>query len=91
MSKRDFKRIASPLAKFGAKFKLNKNKNLPLIINGSENLKPIKYIEKRGSAQCKSSVILGGMRTNGTTIIKAKKSRNHTELLCKYLKPSNKN
>ena len=26
------------------------------------------------------------MRTNGTTIIKAKKSRNHTELLCKYLK-----
>ena len=26
------------------------------------------------------------MRTDGTTIIKAKKSRNHTELLCKYLK-----
>ena len=26
------------------------------------------------------------MRTHGTTIIKAKKSRNHTELLCKYLK-----
>ena len=25
------------------------------------------------------------MRTNGTTIIKAKKSRNHTELLCKHL------
>ena len=26
------------------------------------------------------------MRTDGTTFIKAKKSRNHTELLCKYLK-----
>ena len=26
------------------------------------------------------------MRTDGDTIIKAKKSRNHTELLCKYLK-----
>ena len=25
------------------------------------------------------------MRTAGTTIIRAKKSRNHTELLCKYL------
>ena len=25
------------------------------------------------------------MRTNGTTFIKAKKSRNHTELLCKHL------
>ena len=29
--------------------------------------------------------MFGGMRTNGKTIIKAKKSRNHTELLCKYL------
>ena len=38
-----------------------------------------------GSAQCKSAVIFAGMRTRGTTIIKAKKSRNHTELLCKYL------
>ncbi len=86
LSKRDFKRVADPLSKFGAKFKLNKNKNLPLIINGSKNLKPFKYNENKGSAQCKSSVILGGMRTKGTTIIKAKKSRNHTELLCKYLK-----
>ena len=40
---------------------------------------------KKGSAQCKSSVIFAGMRTEGKTIIKAKKSRNHTELLCKYL------
>ena len=46
----------------------------------------LNYNEVRGSAQCKSSVIFGGMRTNGTTIIKAKKSRNHTEILCKHLK-----
>ena len=85
LSKRDFKRIADPLSKFGAKFKLSKNKNLPLTILGSKNLKPIKYYENLGSAQCKSSVIFAGMRTNGTTVIKAKKSRNHTELLCKYL------
>ena len=86
LSKRDFKRISDPLSKFGVKFKLNNNKNLPLKVFGTENLKPIKYIENKGSAQCKSSVIFGGMRTNGTTFIKAKKSRNHTELLCKYLK-----
>ncbi len=85
LSKRDFLRISEPLSKFGAKFKLRKNKNLPLLISGSSNLKPFKYLENRGSAQCKSSVIFGGMRTNGTTIIKAKKSRNHTELLCKHL------
>ncbi len=86
LSKRDFSRISEPLSKFGAKFQLKNNKYLPLIIHGSEKLKPIKYLENKGSAQCKSSVIFAGMRTNGTTIIKAKKSRNHTELLCKHLK-----
>ena len=86
LSKRDFKRISDPLSKFGAKFKLKNNKNLPLVIIGNRSLKPINYHEKRGSAQCKSSVIFGGILTNGTTKIKAKKSRNHTELLCKYLK-----
>ena len=86
LSKRDFKRIADPLSKFGAKIKLKNKKNLPLTILGSQNLNPIKYVEKRGSAQCKSSVIMAAMRTPGTTIIKAKKSRNHTELLSKYLK-----
>lgn len=86
LSRRDFNRIAKPLIKFGASIKLNKNKGLPLTIQGSSKLKPIKYIEKKGSAQCKSSVIFAAFRTNGKTFIKAKKSRNHTELLCKYLK-----
>ncbi|MBD1173192.1 3-phosphoshikimate 1-carboxyvinyltransferase, partial [Pelagibacterales bacterium SAG-MED03] len=86
LSKRDFKRISEPLSKFGANFKLSNKKNLPLTIYGSQKLKPITYFEKKGSAQCKSAVIFGAMRTNGTTIIKAKKSRNHTELLCKYLR-----
>ena len=86
LSKRDFKRVADPLRKFGAKLKLTNNRNLPLNILGTKNLTPIKYYEKRGSAQCKSSIIFAGLRTEGTTIIKAKKSRNHTELLFKYLK-----
>ena len=85
LSKRDFKRISDPLSKFGAKFKLRKNKSLPLTIEGSSNLKSIFYEEKKGSAQCKSSVIFGAMRSAGTTRIKAKKSRNHTELFCKHL------
>jgi 3-phosphoshikimate 1-carboxyvinyltransferase len=86
LSKRDFNRVAFPLSKFGAKFKLNKNHGLPLKIFGTKQSNPIKYFEKKGSAQCKSSVIFAAMRTEGKTIIKAKKSRNHTELLCKYLK-----
>ena len=72
LSKRDFKRISDPLSKFGAKFKLTNNNHLPLKIYGSVNLKPIKYYENKGSAQCKSSIIFAAMRTNGTTIIKAK-------------------
>ena len=86
LSIRDFKRVTDPLSKFGASFITNKNNGLPLIVKGSKNLRPIKYIERKGSAQCKSSVILAGMRTNGKTLIKAKKSRTHTEILCKYLK-----
>ncbi len=91
LSKRDFKRVTDPLSKFGAKFKLKAGKNLPLTLFGSKNLNPINFIEKKGSAQCKSSIIFGGLRTKGTTIIKAKKSRNHTELLCKYLRLPLKN
>ena len=85
LSKRDFKRISDPLSKFGAILKLKNKKNLPLTIYGSKNLNPIKYLENKGSAQCKSAIIFAGLRTKGTTIIKAKKSRNHTELMCKYL------
>ena len=85
LSKRDFKRVADPLSGFGATFRLNKNYGLPLTIKGSNKLKPIKYYEKKGSAQCKSSIMFGGIKTNGKTIIKAKKSRNHTELLFKHL------
>jgi 3-phosphoshikimate 1-carboxyvinyltransferase len=86
LSKRDFKRVSDPLSKFGAKFKLRSNNFLPLKIYGSSKLKPIKYYENKGSAQCKSSIIFAAMRTDGITTIKAKKSRNHTELLCKHLK-----
>ena len=86
LSKRDFKRVADPLKEFGAKFELRNKNNLPLKVIGSEYLKPINYFEKRGSAQCKSSVILAALNTPGKTTIYAKKSRNHTELFLKYLK-----
>ena len=85
LSKRDFFRVIQPLEKFGAKFISNNNK-LPIIIKGTNNPKPIKYTEDKGSAQCKTAVMLASLNTEGTTIIKAKKSRNHTELLFKYLK-----
>ena len=57
LSKRDFKRVTDPLSKFGVKFKLRNRNFLPLKIYGSPSLKPIKYNENKGSAQCKSAII----------------------------------
>ncbi len=84
LSKRDFYRVTNPLQKFGAKFKTTKGK-LPVKIKGTDKPTAVNYIEKRGSAQCKSSVMLAAINTPGKTIIKAKKSRDHTEILFKYL------
>ena len=85
LSRRDFSRVTSPLKIFGAILKSKKNQ-LPVKIRGSKFLRPIEYFEELGSAQCKSSVILAALKTPGLTKIKAKKSRNHTELLLKSLK-----
>ena len=85
LSKRDLSRVTMPLEKFGAKFYFKTKNKLPLLILGSQSVKNIKYYENKGSAQCKSSVMLAAVNALGTTFIKAKKSRNHTELLFKYL------
>ena len=86
LSKRDFSRVTIPLEKFGAKFYYKVKDRLPLSVLGSQSLSGINYIENKGSAQCKSSVMLAALNSSGTTFIKAKKSRNHSELLFKYLK-----
>ena len=84
LSKRDFSRVTIPLRKFGAKF--SRSKNLPLEMKGISNPKPINYLEKKGSAQCKTTIMLAALKTEGVTTIKAKKSRDHTEIMFKYLK-----
>ena len=85
LSKRDFRRIINPLREFGVVI-FSKKGGLPVTISGSKFLRPINYTEELGSAQCKSSVMLAAIKTPGITKIKAKKSRDHTELLFKYLK-----
>ena len=57
-----------------------------VIIYGSNTLKTINYLEKRGSAQCKSSMMLAALKASGVSKIKAKKSRDHTERMFKNLK-----
>ena len=85
LSQRDFERVISPLQKMGASFRVNKRKTLPLKIIGSNFTNPINYFENKGSAQCKSTVMLAALNSAGQTIIKAKKSRDHTENIFRYL------
>ena len=85
LSKRDFERVILPLQKIGAKFKVNRKKSLPLQIIGSDFTNPIHYFEKKGSAQCKSTVMLAALNSPGQTVITAKKSRDHTENIFKHL------
>ncbi len=86
LSKRDFSRVIFPLRKFGANFKYKSNYKLPIEVKGTEKARPIIYHEKKGSAQCKSAIMLAALNTDGQTLIKAKKSRDHTEILFKHLK-----
>ena len=85
LSQRDFERVIFPLQKVGANFKVNNKKTLPLKMIGSSFVNPINYFENRGSAQCKSTVMLAALNSPGQTLIRAKKSRDHTENIFKYL------
>ena len=76
------KRIVEPLENFGVQFKKN-NGMLPLWIKGSNLLKPIEYKELRGSAQCKSVVMIAALNVEGKTKLKCVPSRNHTEIMFK--------
>ena len=66
---------------------IKSNKNLlPIEILGTDFLRPINYNENIGSAQVKSSIIFSALNTPGISIINSKNSRNHTELMLKFLK-----
>lgn len=84
LSKRPMKRIILPLTQMGAKIDSVDN-HLPLTIHG-QNLHGIVYHSPISSAQVKSSILLAGLNAEGqTTVIEPAKSRNHTEIMLKYL------
>lgn len=84
LSKRPMKRIITPLTLMGANFEHNDFK-APLKITGN-SLKAIKYDSPIASAQVKSAILLAGLFAEGeTTVNEPYQSRNHTELMLKYL------
>ena len=85
LSQRDFSRVIEPLKKIGVNFYPNNKTKLPIYIKGSDYLRPINYLEKRGSAQCKTCIMLASLNVPGETKIIAKNSRDHTEKMFQSL------
>lgn len=84
LSKRPMKRIITPLEQMGAKIDANDN-CAPLHIYGQE-LHGINYNSPIASAQVKSCILLAGMNAEGeTTVTEPYASRNHSELMLKYM------
>lgn len=84
LSKRPMKRVIEPISLMSGKI-LAEEGHAPLKIEGSE-LIGIDYNSKLASAQVKSCVILAGLHASGTTsFTEPYISRNHTELMLKYL------
>ena len=86
MNKRDMSRVIEPLKKIGCFFYPKKKTTLPLTIEGTSMPLAQKHIEKKGSSQVKSLILLSALSTPGITSIEEKKiSRNHTELFLKKI------
>lgn len=84
LSKRPMKRVIEPLSLMGAEILSNEYK-APLKINGKK-LHAIDYVSKLASAQVKSCVLLAGLNTEGkTSFTEPYISRNHTEIMLKYM------
>lgn len=84
LSKRPMKRVIEPLTKMGAKISSNEEK-LPLKIKGTK-LDGITYYSSIASAQVKSCILLAGLNANNKTrIYEPTLSRNHSEIMLKYL------
>lgn len=84
LSKRPMKRIIIPLMEMGADIS-SETGTAPLFIKG-KSLKPIEYHSPIASAQVKSSILLAGLGTEGvTTVVEPYLSRNHTEIMLKYM------
>ena len=86
MNKRDMSRVIEPLEKIGCFFYPKKKTTLPLILEGTSMPLAQKHIERKGSAQIKSLILLSALSTPGiTTIEEEKRSRNHTEIFLKRI------
>jgi 3-phosphoshikimate 1-carboxyvinyltransferase len=79
LSRRPMERIRRPLEAMGARLQLTEG-HAPLTIEGTP-LQPIDYTTPVSSAQVKTCILLAGLQTEGTTIVReAVRTRDHSEL-----------
>jgi 3-phosphoshikimate 1-carboxyvinyltransferase len=79
LSRRPMERIRKPLEAMGAKLTLTDG-HAPLTIHGSP-LQAVDYTTPVPSAQVKTCILLAGLQTDGTTIVReAVRTRDHSEL-----------
>jgi 3-phosphoshikimate 1-carboxyvinyltransferase len=76
---RPMARLTNPLTRMGARFE--GGDQLPLTLTGGE-LTGIEHVNRPGSAQVKSAILLAGLRARGNvTVIEPLPSRDHSEIL----------
>lgn len=84
LSKRPMKRVIEPLSLMGAEI-ISVDGHAPLKFFGKK-LHAIDYVSKLSSAQVKSCILLAGLNAEGvTTYSEPSLSRNHTELMLKFM------
>ena len=84
LSKRPMKRVIEPISLMGANIQAV-NGHAPLKVSGNK-LCGIDYVSKLASAQVKSCVLLAGLFAEGhTRFTEPYLSRNHTEIMLKYM------
>ncbi len=80
LSKRPMGRIITPLSQMGVIFEDKNEGRLPIIMKGSQNVKPISYSLPMASAQVKSAVLLAGLYADGVSeVIEPAPTRDHSE------------
>jgi len=73
-------RVMTPLSNVGANFDARDGKYLPVTIKGTTKPAALDYTTPMASAQVKSAVLLAGLNTPGTTIVRESvATRDHTE------------
>ena len=87
LSKRSMSRVTNYLEEIGSQINITRNDYLPLMIEGNDELLPLKHDVLKPSAQIKSALILAALNISGKSEITEKvQTRDHTERMMKYLK-----